>query len=68
MATRENLESGGKTRFTFSIAEMLALKAIVDKISRDKSMTELWQYVQAGNFSQLLELERPSGEYRIKGL
>lgn len=65
MAYRENLPYG-KTRFTFTISERLALKAIIDKISRDKSMTELWQYVQAGAFAQLLENDRGSGEYDIR--
>lgn len=69
MAHRENATgAGGLTTFTFSMAEMLALKGIIDKISRDKSMTELWQYQQAGNFAQLFELDRPSGDYRISGL
>lgn len=68
MAKRENHSTGGLTTFTFSIAEMLALKAIIEKISRDKAMTELWQYRQAGNFAQLFDLDRESGDYRISGL
>lgn len=67
MAQRENLPTGDVS-FTFSLSEMLALRAIVEKISRDKSLTELWQYVQAGNFAQLLDPDRKSGEYRIRGL
>lgn len=67
MAHRENLPNG-KTRITLSISERLALKAIIDKISRDKSMTELWQYRQAGSFDQLLDNDRETGDYKIPDL
>ena len=65
MAERQNLPNGD-IQFTFSISEMLALRSIIGKISRDKSLTELWEYVQAGNFVQLFDAERESGKYPIR--
>ena len=60
MAYRENLPYG-HARFTFNTSEMLALKAIIDKISRDKSLTSHHEYLTAGRFSQLFEHGRETG-------
>jgi hypothetical protein len=64
MAERENLPSGF-ARFTLSASEQIALVQIIDKISRDKTMTELWQYRLAGGYAQLFEHDRASGTYDL---
>lgn len=38
---------------------------IIDKISRDKLLTTLHEYMLAGNFIQLLGNDREDGDYRL---
>ena len=64
MAERENLPNGF-ARFTLSKSEQIALCQILDKISRDKTLTELWQYRLTGGFHQLFEHDRTSGNYDL---
>lgn len=64
MAKRENLPNG-QVRLTLSQSEAINLSQIIDKISRDKSLTALWQYRLAGGFIQLLEHDRIADEYDL---
>lgn len=64
MAGRENLDNG-KIRLTLSMSEQIILAQIIDKISRDKTLTSLYEYKQAGAFHSLLELDLADGTYRI---
>lgn len=63
MAKLENETT--KVTLTLSKSEALALREIINKISRDKSLTTLDEYRRAGQFIQLLDHNRESGEYRI---
>lgn len=64
MAHRENIDHG-YIRLTLSPSERIALQHIIDKICRDKSLTTLHQYTQAGQFHQLLDEHREDGTKRI---
>jgi hypothetical protein len=51
--------------FTFTNEEMTALMRILNKISRDKTITNREDFTLCGAFIQLFELDRDNGEYRI---